>query len=99
MKVELHRSNYVFNRNNKCWYIKFRVKLDLESSKSWIDKIDVDKLKTVPNNLRKPSNVVDVVKKTVYGQLFTKAIAVDTKVPSTTELVFKTSWFQKTKSC
>ena len=64
-----------------------------------MDKIDVDKLKTVPNNLSKPSNVVDVVKKTVYDQLFTKAIAVDTKVPSTIELVSKTSWFQKTKSC
>ena len=63
-----------------------------------MDKIDVDKLKTVPNNLSKPSNVVDVVKKTVYDQLFTKAIAVDTKVPSTIELVSKT-WFQKTKSC
>ena len=56
-----------------------------------MDKIDVDKLKTVPNNLSKPSNVVDVVKKTVSDQLFTKAIAVDTKVPSTIELVSKTS--------
>ena len=34
----------------------------------------------------------DVVKKTVYNQLVTKANAIDTKIPSTSELVTKTQY-------
>ena len=38
------------------------------------------------------SNIVDnnVVKKTVYDKLVTKINAIDTKIPSTSGLVFKT---------
>ena len=38
------------------------------------------------------SNIVDnnVVKKTVYDKLVTKISAIDTKIPSTSGLVFKT---------
>ena len=48
--------------------------------KAEVDKIDVDKLKTVPVNLSKLSNVVnkDVVKKTVYNKLVAKVNAIDT---------------------
>ena len=48
--------------------------------KAEVNKIDVDKLKTVPVNLSKLSNVVnkDVVKKTVYNKLVAKVNAIDT---------------------
>ena len=50
-------------------------KSDLASLKAEIDKIDVYKLKTVPIDLSKLSNVVnnDAVNKAVYGKLVTKA--------------------------
>ena len=34
----------------------------------------------------------DVVKKTVYNQLVSKANAIDTKIPSTSELITKTQY-------
>ena len=57
-----------------------KVELDLSSYatktglKTEVDKIDVDKLKTVPIDLTKLSNVVknNVVKKTEYDELVTK---------------------------
>ena len=44
-----------------------------------MNKIDVDKLKTVPMNLSKSSNLVnkDVVKKTVYDKLAAKVNNID----------------------
>ena len=50
-------------------------KSDLASLKAEIDKIDVYKLKTVPIDLSKLSNVVNnnAVNKAVYGKLVTKA--------------------------
>ena len=47
----------------------FAGKTNLAALKTEIDKIDVDKLKTVPVDLAKLSNVVnnDVVKKTDYN--------------------------------
>ena len=52
----------------------FAAKFDLATLKAEVDKIDVDKLKTVPPNLSKRRTVRDndVVKKTVYGNLVTK---------------------------
>ena len=52
---------------------------DSASLKAEIDKIDVEKLKTVPVDLSKLSNVVnnDVVKKTVYDKLVAKVNNVD----------------------
>ena len=53
---------------------------DLASLKAEVDEIDVDKLKTVPFDLRKLSNVVnnDVVKKTLYYKLVAKVDNIDT---------------------
>ena len=53
---------------------------DLVSLKVEIDKIYVDKLKTVPVDLSKLSNVVnnEVVKKTVYDKLVAKVNIIDT---------------------
>ena len=66
-------------------------KTDLDSLKTKVDNLDVDKLKNVPANLSKLNNVVDndIVKKTVYGKLITKVNAIDAKIPNTNELVTK----------
>ena len=58
----------------------FALKSNLASSKTEVDKIDADKLKTVPVDLAKLSNVVknDVVKKTEYNKLVTKVDNIDT---------------------
>ena len=42
-------------------------------------EFDIDKLKTVPVDLRKLSNVLKIVKKTVYNELVTKVNAIDTR--------------------
>ena len=53
---------------------------NLASLKAEVDKIDIEKLKTIPNDLRKLSNVVknEVAKKTVYDKLITKVNNIDT---------------------
>ena len=58
----------------------FAPKSNLASLKSEVDKIDVDKSKTVPVDLSKLSSAVnnDVVKKTVYDKLVAKVNNVDT---------------------
>ena len=55
-------------------------KTNLASLKTEVDKIDLDKLKTVPVDLAKLSNVVknDVVKKSEYNKLVTKVDNIDT---------------------
>ena len=47
--------------------------------KTYVDKIDVDKLKSGPVDLNKLSNVVnnDVVKKTLYDKLVAKVNKID----------------------
>ena len=67
----------------------FASKTNLASLKTEVDKIDADKLKTVPVDLAKLCNVVktDVVKKTEYNSLKTKADSIDT-----TNFVLKTKY-------
>ena len=57
--------------------------------KTKVDKIDADKLKTVPVDLAKLSNVVknDIVKKTEYNSLKAKVHSIDT-----TNFVLKTKY-------
>ena len=52
----------------------FALKSNLASLKTEVDKLDIDKLSPVPNDLAKLSNVVknDVVKKTAYDKLVAK---------------------------
>ena len=52
----------------------FALKTKLANLKSEVDKLDVNKLKPIPTDLSKLSNVVknDVVKKTDYNKLVTK---------------------------
>ena len=58
----------------------FALKSNLASIKTEVDKIDPDKLKTVPVDIAKLSNVVKntVVKKTEYNKLVTKVNNIDT---------------------
>ena len=57
----------------------FASKTNLAALKTEVDKIDTDKLKAVPNNFAKLSNVVknDVVKKTDYNALKSKVDDID----------------------
>ena len=52
----------------------FALKTNLANLKTEVDKLDIDKLKPVPTDLSKLSNLVknDVVKKDVYDKLVTK---------------------------
>ena len=58
----------------------FGLKSNLASLKTEVDKIDADKLKTVPVDLAKLSNVVknDVIKMTEYNKLVTIVDNIDT---------------------
>ena len=73
IKVELARSNYATKQDIKdITHINasgFASKTNLAALKTEVDKIDTDKLKTVPDDLAKLSNVVknEVVKKTDFN--------------------------------
>ena len=73
IKVELDLANYATKNDVKnithVDVSSFASKTNLAALKTEVDKIDADKLKTVPVNLAKLSNVVnnDVVKKTAYN--------------------------------
>ena len=58
----------------------FALKINLANVKTEVDKLNVDKLSTIPVDLSKLSNVVknDVVKKTVYDKLVAKVDNIDT---------------------
>ena len=71
----------------------FQLKTNLANLKSEVDKLDVDKLKSIPADLSKLSDVVkyDVVQKTGYNKLVTKVGNIDTS-----GLVKKTYYNTKT---
>ena len=93
IRVELDLSNYATKTDLKdvihVDVSSFSSKTNLASLKTEVDKIDVDKLKTVPVDLAKLSNVVkiDVVKKTEYNSSKTKVDNTDT-----TNFVLKTKY-------
>ena len=75
IKVKIDLSNYATKEDVKnithvdtSW---FALKTNLSSLKTEVDKVDIDKLVPVPNNLSKLSNVLwnDVVKKAAYNKL------------------------------
>ena len=84
IKVELDLSNYATKDDVKnithVNVSSYATKTNLAAFKSEVDKIDTDKLKTVPADLAKLSNVVknDVVKKAAYNTLKNKVDAIDT---------------------
>ena len=73
IKVELHLTNYATKDDVKnithVDVSSYASKTNLAALKTEVDKIDIDKLKTVPNDLAKLSNAVknDVVKKTDFN--------------------------------
>ena len=78
VKVALDLTNYAtkFDLKNVTHVdtSNFALKTNLASIKTEVNKLDIDKLVPVPNDLAKLSNIVksDVVKKAEYGRLVTK---------------------------
>ena len=68
----------------------FALKSNLGSLKTEVDKLDIDKLTPVPNDLAKLNNVLknNIVKKTVYDKLVVKVNNIDT-----TGFVLKTTYY------
>ena len=98
IKVELDLSNYATKKDIKDITLvdtsSYALKTNLAALKTEVDKIDTDKLKTVPDDLAKLSDVVknDVVKKTTYNTLRNKFDAIDTsKFVSRTKLTTNTN--------
>ena len=93
IKVELDLSNYATKNDLKnVTHVdvnSFASKTNLASLKTEVDKIDAEKLKTVPVDFAKLSNVVknDVVEKTECNSLKTKVDSIDT-----TNFVLKTKY-------
>ena len=73
---------------------------DLVCLKTKIVNLNVDKLKTVPNDLNMLSNVVDsdVLKINVYDKLVIKVNAIDTNIQSTSGIVTKVSMHDSVKN-
>ena len=88
VKVELDLTNYATKDGLKnithVDVSSYATKTNLAASKSEVDKIDTDKLKTVPTDLSKLSNVVknDVVKKTDYN---TKVTSIENQIAGVTK--------------
>ena len=93
IKVELGLSSYATKQDlqniSHVDISSFVTKTNLASLKTEVDKIDVDKYKTIPVDLAKLSNVVknNVVKKTEYNKLVTKVDNIET-----TGFVLKTKY-------
>ena len=88
IKVELDLSNYATKDDVKnithVDVSSYASKTNLAALKTEVDKIDTDKLKTVPNELAKLSNFVknDVVKKTDYN---TKVTSIENQIAGVTK--------------
>ena len=87
IKVELDLSNYATKKDiNDISHVDvsdFASKTNLAALKTEVDKTDTDKLKTVPVDLAKLSNVGknDVVKKTDYN---TKVTSIESQIAGVT---------------
>ena len=83
IKVELDLSSYATKTDLKnvthVDVSSFASKENLDNLKAEVDKLDIDKLTPVPNDLAKLSNAVkkDVVKKAEYNKLVTKVDNID----------------------
>ena len=88
VKVELDLTNYATKTDLKnithVDVSSFASKTNLAALKSEVDKIDVDKLNTVPDDLAKLTNTFenDLVKKTVYN---TKVTSIETQIADFTK--------------
>ena len=95
VKVRLDLSNFASKTDLKnATHVdtsSFELKTNLASLITEFDKLDVDKLKNVPLDLARLSDVVDkeVAKKTEYNKLVSKVNSIDT-----TKFVLKTRYGQ-----
>ena len=84
MKIRIDLSNYATKADIKnITHVDtsgFALKTNLANLKTEVDKLDTDKLKTIPVDLSKLSNVVkiEVVKKNAYDKLVAKVNNIDT---------------------
>ena len=84
INVKIDLSNYATKADTKnishVDTSSFALKSNLASSKTEVDKLDIDKLVPVPVDLSKLSDVVknDVVKKTAHDKLVAKVNSIDT---------------------
>ena len=89
IKVESDLANYATKDDVKniahVDVSSYATKTNLAALKSEVDKIDTDKLKTVPTDLSKLSNVIknDVVKKTDYN---TKITSIENQIAGVTKI-------------
>ena len=95
-KVGIDLTNYATKKDiNDITHVdtsNFALKTNLANLKTEVDKLDIDKLVPIPNDLSKLSNAVknDVVKKTVYDKLVAKVNNIDTS-----DFVLKTNFNTK----
>ena len=88
IKVELDLTNYAtkidLNNISHVDMSSFASKTNLAALKTKVDKIDIDKLNTVPADLAKLTNVVknEVGKRTDYN---TKVTSIETNIPGLTK--------------
>ena len=82
-KVDIKNITHVDTSN-------YALKTNLANLKTEVDKLHIDKLVPIPNDLSKLSNVVktDVVKKVDYTKLITKVNNIDTS-----DFMLKTKYF------
>ena len=98
ISVKVDLSNYVTKTDLKnvshVDVSSFTLKSNLASLKTEVDKIDADKLKTIPVDLAKLSNVVrnDAIKETEYDKLVAKVNGIDN-----TKFVSRTKYRLNTK--
>ena len=84
IKVQIDLTNYATKEDiENITHVNtsnFALKTNLANLKTKVDKLDIDKLVPIPNDLSKLSNVVknEVVKKTEYNKLVTKVSNIDT---------------------
>ena len=60
----------------------------MNNLKTTEDDLDVDKVKTYPTDLKKLSNVVEVVKNTKFNKLNTKADNLENKISDASTLIY-----------
>ena len=93
IKVKIDLSNYATKTGIKnishADTSSFALKTNLCSLKNEVDKLEIDKLVPIPNDLSKLSNVIknDVIKKNVYNKLVAKVDNIDTS-----DFVLKTKY-------